>query len=181
MTETPAAAPAATTSAPTPGNASDTPPPTRRGRGRPFGSATRKPPLVEQSVPAAGEASPASQDAPAPRRRRSKAIDKESVAKQLVDLHAMLARFTGVALIQIEMKEGATLADAIESVAREYDLEFSGKTGALVQLIFAAGVIYGPRVMLYQAMKKRVAQGETGATGAVQPPDSSLNGARAAS
>jgi hypothetical protein len=181
MTETPAAAPAAPTSAPTPGNASDTPPP-RRGRGRPFGSMTRKPPLVEQAVPAtaADGVAPASQDVPAPRRRRSKSIDKEAVAKQLVDLHAMLARFTGVGLLQIEMREGATLADAIENVAREYDLEFSGKTGALMQLLFAAGVVYGPRVMLYQAMKKRAAQGEAGAVSS--PPETSpLNGARAAS
>lgn len=184
MSEAPAPTPAGPTagaaSPPTPGPGGEAPA-ARRGRGRPFGSTTRKPPLTEQAVPAeSAAAAPAGQSEPAPRRRRTKTIDKEALAKQLVSMHEMVARLTGIGLIQIQLQEGMSLAEALESVSREYDLALDGKSGAIIQLIFAAGCVYGPRVMLYQAMKKRAAQGGTAeeAATAGAPP---LNGARAAS
>lgn len=182
MTEN--ATPAGPTSAPPiPGPAPDAAPPgpaPKRARGRPFGSTTRKPPLTETPVTDAGAALPAGQEAEEPqrRRRRNKAVDKEALTKQLVGLHAMAAHLTGLELIAIGPSEAAMLADAIESMSREYDLALDGKTGAFIQLIAAAAVVYGPRVLKFRALKKRaLAEQEAAITAAETARAAAANGA----
>jgi hypothetical protein len=179
------------TSAPTPaGPASGAPPapdakadePPRKRRGRPFGSTTKTTPLTEQPV----DQTPPESAEPQKRRRRTKAIDKDQLAQQLIGLHMMAAKLTGQQFMLLDPAEAKLLADAMENVAREYDLELSGKTGAFIQLLAAGAIVYGPRVLKLKAIRE---QARREARAAQQPPakiDSTagtepLNGAGAAS
>jgi hypothetical protein len=179
-TPTPAAPPAAAPpgGAPPPGAAAQP-----RRRGRPFGSRSHAAPLNE--TPIVEGASPDVE--PQKRKRRSKAIDKDALAKQLIGVHMIGAKVTGLPFVAIDAQEAAMLADAIENVAREYDLALDGKTGAFIQLIAASAVVYGPRVMQFQALKRqaiREARARAEAAAHVAPIPSApteLNGAGSAS
>jgi hypothetical protein len=127
----------------------------------------------EQAVP--GDAPQVEQ--PTQRRRRKAAIDKESLAKQLQGLHMMAATITQLPFVQINEQEAAMLADAIENVSREYDLALDGKTGAFIQLAAVAAIVYGPRLVHYQKLKKQ-AQREEPVT---VDGTATVNGAAAAS
>jgi hypothetical protein len=151
--------PAAATTPPTPaGPASATPPPSEtpppRRRGRPFGSRSRNAALTETPVGDPPTGTPPEVE-PQRRKRRSKAIDKDALAKQLIGVHMIAAKLTQLPFVQIDENESRMLADAIENVAREYDLELSGRTGAFIQLIAVSAVVYGPRVMEFQKLKRR--------------------------
>src|SRR2546423_10441970 len=178
---------AATTSAPTPASGGPAPPgaaPQPPKRGRPFGSLNRNtsaPRLTETTVSADG-AQPAPDAEPQRRRRRMKAIDKSQLAKQLIGIHTIAAKLTQMPFVAIDQTEADMLADAIDNVAREYDLALDGKTGAFIQLMAAAAVVYGPRVMMYQAIQRR-SRREAGQTveGTATPIDQGANGATASS
>jgi hypothetical protein len=179
--ESPKATPPIDTGAPPPQPPGEQP--TRRRRGRPFAA---KSPLTEQTVNPDGSEQP---QEPQQRKRRAKNIDSDALAKQLRGIHSLAAqilpirRQDGVLLLELSETESKELASAIAGVAKEYDLELDGKTGAAIQLLAAACMIYGPRIYVIQKM--RVAT-QRQAQEAPPPADSSvvaeqtLNGASAA-
>jgi hypothetical protein len=79
--------------------------------------------------------------------------DLNALAKQVVGLHQLAAIATGIPELAISEQEGAMLGGAMASVAEEYNLELSGKTGAMLQLIAVCGMIYVPK---FGALKTRV-------------------------
>lgn len=89
-------------------------------------------------------------------------VDYAAMGKQLVGLHMVVAMATGIPEIQIREEEGMGLAVAIGNVAEQYDLAIDGKTGAMLQLVMTAAMIYGPRALMLKAKAKQ-AQQQTGA------------------
>lgn len=129
----------------------------RRGRGRPFGRKAT-PPLTEN--PVSPENSETPQDAtPRQTRKRKSQVDATALAKQLRGIHALMAKLLpipapdGTKLLELSDTEATELANAVAGVAREYDLELSGKTGAAIQLFGVAAMIYGPRIYVIQQMR----------------------------
>lgn len=126
---------------------------TRKRRGRPFAV----PPLEETKVDAQpGE--PPQDSTTQTRKRRAKTVDSAELAKQLRGIHALAAkllpiRVNGALLLELSDVEATQLANAVAGVAKEYDLELDGKTGAAIQLIAVAAMIYGPRVYVIQQMR----------------------------
>lgn len=81
--------------------------------------------------------------------------DTETLGKQIVGIHHVIAMMTGTPEMQISDDEGLALATGINAVCEEYGLSLSGKTGATIQLVGAAGMIYVPRlVMINQRLNK---------------------------
>lgn len=120
-------------------------PPKRRGR--PPGSG-KKSPLDEKPVEStsAGDTGPKRG-----RPRKAPEYDGESrarFAKQVAGIHMMAAHLTGFGELQISDAESVMLGDAIINMSLEYGLAMSGKTGAALQLLAAASVIYIPRLMV---------------------------------
>lgn len=83
-----------------------------------------------------------------------------SLGKHLQGLHAMVGMITGIREAFISDQEAEALADAIGAVAKEYDLSLSGKTGAAIQLLGAAAMVYVPRFVQY---RQRMAKESMGA------------------
>jgi hypothetical protein len=137
---------------------------TRRKRGRPFGAKSSIPPLEEVRVGVdPGEPPQDSQ----PRKRRTKSIDIEALAKQLKGIHALAANLLpirmpdGKMLLELSDTEATQLANAMNGMAKEYDLALDGKTGAAIQLFAAAAMIYGPRVYVIQKMRSTMRAQQT--------------------
>jgi hypothetical protein len=151
----------------------------RRGRGRPFGSRTSVPPLTETPVgsEAAGDAP---QDAAPKTRRRKSTVDASALAKQLRGIHSLAAKLlpipgpNGTKLLELDDTEATQLAEAVAAVAKEYDLELSGKTGAAIQLLGVAAMIYGPRIYVIQQMRAVMAQHKQNAEAAARASDASV-------
>lgn len=141
---------AAAPAAPTPDENAGVTAPKKRGR----------PPKV---APANGEANPVPEGEKPSGSKRGRPSKKKGVsfsgddistlAKQVTGLHQLAAIATGIPELQITEEEGQMLGMSIANVAQEYDLSLDGKTGALLQLAAACGMIYVPRFL---ALKKRV-------------------------
>lgn len=116
----------------------------KRRRGRPPKNASAQP--LEQQTIAPGT------DAPKQKRKYTKrraTLDPEQVAtlaKQLQGIHMMIASAVQVPELQISEIESVTLAQSLQTVSNEYGLSLSGKTGATIQLLATAAIIYMPRM-----------------------------------
>lgn len=77
-------------------------------------------------------------------------IDSEILSKQIAGLHMMIAQISQIPEIMISEEESKMLASSVALVCDEYDLNLSGKTGAFLQLMASAAVIYLPRVPVIQ-------------------------------
>ena len=64
------------------------------------------------------------------------------------------------------------LADGIAAVSREYGLSMDGKTGAALQLIAAAAIVYAPR---FKAINNRAMQAANQATETQNVPPPTVN------
>ncbi len=142
-----------------------------RKRGRPKGSTnkanTSEKPEIEKLLDEQNGTVPESEK-PQAKKRGPKGGTKASVeamANQLVGVHQLVAMVTGIPEIQIAPQEGVALAGAIQNVCDEYGLSISGKTGAALQLLAAAAMIYGPRALAIH-QKVRAAQAREIATSA---------------
>jgi hypothetical protein len=149
----------AQTSPPEPQNGGGPPPPgatpPKKRRGRPFGSRTTPPPLAENPVSAeSGEPQPAE---PRKRRRRAAQVDTDALRKKITGFHQLISsgikHLTGdetlAQLTLISDTEAQTLAEGYAQVAREFDIELlGGRWGAVFQLVGAAALVYGPRVVM---------------------------------
>ena len=110
--------------------------PPKKRRGRP-----PKNPIPETGIP--GE-----EKKPTEKPKRRGKFDAEStarLAKQLQGIHMMAAQVTQLGELMISDQESAMLADALVNISAEYGLELSGKTGATIQLLGTAAMIYLPR------------------------------------
>jgi hypothetical protein len=150
----------------------------RRGRGRPFGSRTKADPL--QETPVTPENGEAPTDAPPKTRRRKSTVDASALAKQLRGIHSLAAKLlpipgpNGTKLLELDDTEATQLAEAVAAVAKEYDLELSGKTGAAIQLLGVAAMIYGPRIYVIQQMRLYTAQQKQNAEAQSRAADASV-------
>lgn len=154
----------------------------RRGRGRPFGStrASTAAPLLETSVGAENPQPNEPQEQPRQQRKRKAQVDASALAKQLKGIHALAAKLVplkgpdGSMLMELSDTEATQLADAVAGVAKEYDLELSGKTGSAITLIGVAAMIYGPRIYLIQQMRAYMQQQQRAAQAAKNAEDPSV-------
>lgn len=73
----------------------------------------------------------------------------------LVVVHAGLASLTKIKELEIDESEGKSLAVAVDNVLTEFDIKPDPKTQAIVQLVIAASMVYGPRAGLYMARTKQ--------------------------
>lgn len=121
--------------------------PVRRGRGRPRRDGSGAAPV---SPSAAGAA--ATKGKPGrPKKNARVSVDASALAKQIQGLHAIAALGTGIPEFNLRDDEAEMLGQAVSAVCEEYDLSLSGKTGAALQLLAAAAMVYAPRVMMVKA------------------------------
>lgn len=144
----------------------ETPPveaPVRRGPGRPKGSGKK---VVEQAPNASATPIQIQSDKRGPGRppgsgkaaSPKKAVDAKALANQLKFFHAAAARLTRLEDLEIDNDEAEMLADSIATLMREYDIALSGKTAALLGIVGAMGMVYGPRfIMIREQVQRRKA------------------------
>jgi hypothetical protein len=83
----------------------------------------------------------------------------------LLSAHAMLAAIVKTPELEIDEAEAKRLGDAVARVNREFGVQImSPKTAAVVNLIMAAGTVYGPRVIAMKNNSKRRKAENVGAT-----------------
>ncbi len=120
--------------------------PKKRGRGRP----PKNPDAVAtEKIPNVSGASGGV------KQRKKTTYDLGLLSKQLTGIHLMMAQMMGIPELQIAPQEGEALASGVIAVAEQYDLSIDGKTGAAIQLLATAAMIYAPRFM---ALKMRVSE-----------------------
>lgn len=83
----------------------------------------------------------------------------DGIEELLFSCHSMLASFTSVEELEITEEEAAKLGKAIAKVSSFYDnIGIPPKWAAWGNLTFAAGKIYGPRVLAFKLRKENEAQ-----------------------
>lgn len=147
--------------------------PVRRKRGRPRKDATNVGAPVPPNITPVPEGSDKPKNKPG--RKPKKVVvteaEKTALGKQIVGLHLIASMTFGIPELVIQETEGEMLASAIVNVAEEYGLSLGGKTGAAIQLVGTAAMIYLPR---YFAMQSRVSK-KTEAS--IPPEGAAPNGA----
>jgi hypothetical protein len=128
-----------------------------RRRGRPPGSGKKTAEGETPNTVPGDEKPQGAKRGPKPRGRKFSGEDIGALAKQIQGLHALGAMVTGIPELQIAEQEAHALAGGVVAVAKEYNLEISGKTGALIQLAAACAAVYIPRVLI---IKQRAAQAQ---------------------
>ena len=123
-----------------------TAPPQKR-RGRPPG---KKPTMGAESVTGGAQPSKAGRPKASAKRAAFSASDVAAMGKQLVGIHLLIVQFTGIPEMQISNDEGQMLAQSVINISEQYDLQIDGKTGAAIQLLATAAMIYGPRAFHYR-------------------------------
>src|SRR5574337_178250 len=122
----------------------DIPEAPKRRRGRPPGSTNK---LKPEAISVDGATKP-KRGRP---RKDAGPRDVNSLARQIFGLHTLAAMATGIPEATIGEQESVMLATALDSVADQYGLSLDGKTGAAIQLIATAAMIYAPRVVAVRA------------------------------
>lgn len=154
-----AAAEAAGKPAPTPGEKADIPPqaaadtpPQKRGRGRP--PKNKDAASVQAQINAS-----ATKEAPKAAKAKKTAaaavdLDANKLGGQLIGLHMIIAKLTGMPFMMLSEKEGYALAESVIGVAEQYDLTINPRVAAGLQLAATAAMIYGPRAIMFTEAKK---------------------------
>lgn len=89
----------------------------------------------------------------------------DALTQMLVVVHAGLASLTKIDELAIEESEGKSLATAIANALHEFGVPIDPKTQALVNLVVSGGMIYGPRMYLYnERMKQQKKERQHGPT-----------------
>ena len=91
----------------------------------------------------------------ASRKPRKSAISTEALAAQLQGIHALAALYLGPDFT-IDAQEAQLLADAMATVAKEYNISIGGKAGAWLGLLGACAMVYGPRLPAILAKAKAI-------------------------
>ena len=100
------------------------------------------------------EPSPDNVDAPKKRGRKAKRPSVDVLAQQIKGLHAVAAHVTGQSVIMISDAESNMLANSLNEVMDQFDFAPSGKVAALVGLFGTAAVVYIPRLVHVNRMRK---------------------------
>lgn len=147
-------------------------PPTKRGRGRPPKNQT-------QSAQEKIDATKAQKAPPQSKKKKGEFVEPDmlKLSRQLMGVHAVAARITGLPFVAISDAESLMLAESVTAMAREYDLVVSGKAAATFQLIGALAVIYGPRAVMFKAAKMQAQQKAEMMAKAQNADDVSVNSA----
>jgi hypothetical protein len=129
---------------------SEAPGPKKRGRK----SNAEKARMAAEAIEAGGE--PPKSTGAKPRAKKASYSDADigAMAKQLVGLHHIGAMMTGMSELVISEQEAVMLSSAIVNVSQQYDLAIDGKTGAMIQILGTAAMIYVPRVLSISAKAK---------------------------
>lgn len=125
--------------------------PPKRKRGRPSNAeaALRETLGAPADAPASGGAKRG------PKPKSGKSSDPAVLAKSIAGIHQLGAMLLQIPELQLQEEEAKGLADAVTAVCEEYGLSIDGKTGAAMQLLGAAAMVYGPR---YFHFKMRIAK-----------------------
>ena len=102
----------------------------KRGRGRPPKTETVGSDTVKKTV-----------------KRKASVNSVDNLSKQIEGLHIIAASMTGIKVLIISPNESSMLASSIITVCDEYNLSIDGKTGAAMQLLATAAMIYAPRII----------------------------------
>ena len=122
----------------------ETAPPKRRGR-PPGVKNAPKPPMEEKQIEAGSATQQPKRGRPRKNSEEFSESSKIGLSKQVQGIHMMAAQLSGFQELAISEAESLMLADAIINTSHEYGLSLSGKTGALLQLVGTAAIIYIPR------------------------------------
>lgn len=128
-------------------------------------------PLITPDTIITGEPDPG--DEPRKRRGRkpgakygsykSKKETTSDITALLVSCHFMLSKLLDVSELEIEEAEAKKVSDAAVRVARLYsDRQLPEKAMAWINLTFACGTVYGPRVVAYKNRKSNEAAKKKG-------------------
>ena len=118
-------------------------PPKKRGRK----SNAERERMAAESIESGGAPAPKAAAAKAGAKRAKYApADIGAMAQQLKGLHQMASMISGIPEMNLQDHEAIMLAGAIVRVSEEYDLSIDGKTGALIQILGTAAMIYVPRL-----------------------------------
>ena len=71
----------------------------------------------------------------------------QGVEQVLLAMHMMLATATGYPEFILDKQESHILAEAIANLGEHYKIKLDGKTGAVMGMVYALGVVYGPRAI----------------------------------
>ena len=85
-------------------------------------------------------------------------VSIQGLTKALVFVHAGLAEATKTPELSITENEGHTLAEASINLMVEFDITPDPKTQAIIGMIVAAGMVYGPKVYMIRARKEQQAR-----------------------
>lgn len=75
----------------------------------------------------------------------------QGVEQVLLATHMMLATVTGHPELILDKQEGHILAEALANLGDHYKIKLDGKTGAIMGLVYAIGIVYGPRAVVIGA------------------------------
>ena len=108
---------------------------TRKRRGRPPGSKSKSPGsgTAQKGIPAY--------------------LKPEVIANQLLGVHAIAAKVTGIRELELSAPEAGMLATQISEVASLYDIPVNDKIMAWVGLLSVAVVVYSPRLVAIRARR----------------------------
>lgn len=138
---------------PAPAVEPDIQPPKKR-RGRP----PKNPQLQEQSTSPGNEAKPKRAYTKKTERVTFDSDSTRKLAKQLEGIHLMIASITKLNELCISDVESMMLAQSLQTMSAEYNLSLDGKTGATIQLVATAAMIYVPRVIVINNKIKQAQQ-----------------------
>ena len=90
-----------------------------------------------------------------PKKRQTKMSGEQigNLAKQIQGIHLIAATLTNLPEVALHDSEAELLANSVANMAAQYDLRLDGKTGAAIQLLATAAMIYTPR---YFAIRNRM-------------------------
>ena len=74
-------------------------------------------------------------------------VNLRGITEMLVGIHGLLAMLSGFQDICIDKDEGEILAKAIADLGAHYKIKIDGKTSALLGVIYAVAIVYGPRAV----------------------------------
>lgn len=90
--------------------------------------------------------------------KNSHPVNIAGIESVLLSMHAMMAAGLQAPEMAIEADEAKMLAEAVAEVQRHYPMVIDPRVMAWVNLVSAAGMVYGPRV--YMIRKRKIAEAE---------------------
>ncbi len=83
-------------------------------------------------------------------------LKPKELAPKIEGLHVMLATLTKQPIFVIKSEEAMLMAEAIADLSKHYDLNImSGPKATIINMVAVCGMIYVPRIMAINAMKRQ--------------------------